>query len=168
MRTRLRLLATVPVAAAGLLGTALPAFAAADITADQAGQIAVDNYGGHVLNVESDTADGQPSWEVEIDGSAVGHIEIDVAKSSGDLLACESDEGEGSCLSAAVTGSDGGAGAGGTDEGTGNQVQPMPSGGADTGGGSTSGMEDTGLLAVGGVAMLAAGGVALWRRRIVE
>ncbi|MBW0103629.1 hypothetical protein I4I78_14470 [Pseudonocardia sp. KRD-291] len=43
---------------------------------------------------------------------------------------------------------------------------PMPAGGVETGGGSTSGTENTGLIVVGGVLLLgAAGAVAVSRRR---
>lgn len=43
---------------------------------------------------------------------------------------------------------------------------PMPSGGVETGGGSTSGIEDSGLILAGGVLLLgAAGAVAVARRR---
>ncbi|RZT83546.1 hypothetical protein EV383_0352 [Pseudonocardia sediminis] len=43
---------------------------------------------------------------------------------------------------------------------------PMPSGGVETGGGSTSGIEDSGLIVAGGVLLLgAAGAVAVSRRR---
>ncbi|MCM2413545.1 hypothetical protein [Streptomyces sp. RKAG290] len=45
-------------------------------------------------------------------------------------------------------------------------VGSMPAGGVETGGGSTEGVESPGLLAAGGVAVLAAGGLFAARRRI--
>lgn len=42
---------------------------------------------------------------------------------------------------------------------------PMPDGGVATGGGSTSGVEDLGLIAAGAAALVASGGVALVARR---
>jgi hypothetical protein len=41
--------------------------------------------------VEPDTAQGQPSWEVEIDGSNQGRIEVDVAQAAGAVLTTERD-----------------------------------------------------------------------------
>lgn len=49
-----------------------------------------------------------------------------------------------------------------------SQMSNVPSGGAATGGGSTSGVEDGGLLALGGVAVIAAGGALAYRRRGVQ
>jgi hypothetical protein len=45
---------------------------------------------------------------------------------------------------------------------------PLPSGGVATGGGSTSGVEDLALLAVGGALLVAAGAVFALRRRVVR
>jgi hypothetical protein len=47
-----------------------------------------------------------------------------------------------------------------------SQMSSVPSGGAATGGGSTSGTEDTGLLALGGTAIAVAGGALAYRRRV--
>lgn len=57
----------------------------------EAGKIATGKYGGRVLEVESDHAKGQPSWEVEIAGSHEGRIEVDVAKHGGRILEMEHD-----------------------------------------------------------------------------
>ena len=60
---------------------------------DQAGaaRIAIQKYGGHSLGVEQDTAQGQPSWEVELAESDQGRIEVDVAQRTGAILTAERD-----------------------------------------------------------------------------
>ncbi|WP_370969789.1 PepSY domain-containing protein [Amycolatopsis sp. cg9] len=57
----------------------------------QAARIATDKYGGRSLGVEQDTAQGQPSWEVEIADSNQGRIEVDVAQQTGAVLTMERD-----------------------------------------------------------------------------
>ena len=49
-----------------------------------------------------------------------------------------------------------------------SQMSDMPSGGAQTGSGSTSGTEDTGLLVAGGLALAAGGALVMRRRRSVD
>lgn len=49
---------------------------------------------------------------------------------------------------------------------TASQMSQMPSGAAGTGGGSTSGIQDEGMLALGGGLVLAAGGALAMRRRL--
>lgn len=49
---------------------------------------------------------------------------------------------------------------------TASQMGQTPVGSSPTGGGSTSGLEDEGILAIGGALMLAAGGVFAARRRL--
>jgi hypothetical protein len=48
-----------------------------------------------------------------------------------------------------------------------SQMTQMPTGGANTGGGGTSGVQDPWLFGFGGAALLAAGGALLMRRRTV-
>ena len=62
--------------------------AAVEHAVDQAGaaRIAIQKYGGHSLGVEQDTAQGQPSWEVELAESDQGRIEVDVAQRTGAIL----------------------------------------------------------------------------------
>ncbi|WP_284743417.1 PepSY domain-containing protein [Amycolatopsis sp. RTGN1] len=57
----------------------------------EAARVATQKYGGHSLGVEQDTAQGRPSWEVEIDGSDQGRIEVDVAQATGAILTIERD-----------------------------------------------------------------------------
>ncbi|MGH3503120.1 MAG: PepSY domain-containing protein [Nocardioidaceae bacterium] len=47
-----------------------------DVSKKQAAEIATGRYGGKIINVESDTEHGQPTWEVEIRGSRQGRIEV--------------------------------------------------------------------------------------------
>jgi len=49
-----------------------------------------------------------------------------------------------------------------TSSGTAGQMKQMPSGGVSTGGGSTAGVENTGLIGAGSAALLAAGGAAAY------
>jgi uncharacterized membrane protein YkoI len=62
-------------------------------TVDQAeaAQIATQHYGGHSLGVEQDTAQGRPSWEVELADSNQGRIEVDIAQQTGAILTMERD-----------------------------------------------------------------------------
>ena len=46
---------------------------------------------GRSLGVERDTAQGQPSWEVEIADSSQGRIEVDVTQQTGAVLSMERD-----------------------------------------------------------------------------
>lgn len=61
------------------------------IPQDQAGKIVTDQYGGQVINVEPDTAKGEPSWEVEVRDSKQGRIEVDVSQATGAVLEMEHD-----------------------------------------------------------------------------
>ena len=54
-------------------------------------EMRTDEYGGRSLGVERDTAQGQPSWEVEIADSSQGRIEVDVAQQTGAVLSMERD-----------------------------------------------------------------------------
>lgn len=58
---------------------------------EQAGKIVTDAYGGQVINVEADHANGGPSWEVEVSNSNQGRIEDDVAQSHGAIVEMERD-----------------------------------------------------------------------------
>ena len=66
--------------------------AAGPVTADEAGKIATDAYGGTVKNVESDTYSGAPVWEVEVKDSDQGRIEVKVAKDTGEILNVEHED----------------------------------------------------------------------------
>lgn len=153
--------AVIGVAGLLVLGTASPGFAA--VGADQAGQIVVDRFGGQIKSVESDSENGQPTWEVELEASPqYGRIELDVAKSSGEVIACEPEDGQGTCPADLSTGDAGATGQVDDNDGDGDvdgddvagesgdrngdgevdgadaavggpQVSPMPDGGADTG-----------------------------------
>jgi hypothetical protein len=49
-----------------------------------------------------------------------------------------------------------------------SQVSPVPSGGVQTGGGSTAGLQDGGLFVLGGAMLAAAAGTFALRRRAVR
>ncbi|MFI5583393.1 PepSY domain-containing protein [Amycolatopsis sp. NPDC051758] len=57
----------------------------------EAARIATQKYGGRSLGVEQDTAQGQPSWEVELADSNQGRIEVDVAQGTSAVLTMERD-----------------------------------------------------------------------------
>lgn len=61
------------------------------ISKAQAEQIATDAYGGTVKETENDDYKGTPAWEVEINDSKKGRIEIKVDKQTGDILDYEQD-----------------------------------------------------------------------------
>lgn len=61
------------------------------VASEQAGRIATDRFGGRVLNVESDTAEGEPSWEVEVADSQQGRIEVDISQATGAVVEMERD-----------------------------------------------------------------------------
>lgn len=57
------------------------------ISSTQAGNIAVQQYGGTVNNVTAITYNKTPTWEVEIDGTAQGKIKVEISQSDGTVLA---------------------------------------------------------------------------------
>ena len=61
------------------------------ISKDQAADIVKKQYGGTILNVESDSHDGSPAWEVEVSDSKEGRIEVDVDKATGKIVEMEKD-----------------------------------------------------------------------------
>lgn len=61
------------------------------ISKERAGKIVTDKYGGEVINVEADTHDGEPVWEVEVKNSHEGRIEVDVTQSGGEIVDFEHD-----------------------------------------------------------------------------
>ena len=65
--------------------------ASGPVDREQAGRVATARYGGRVLNVEADTARGEPTWEVEVADSRAGRIEVDVAQRTGEILEMERD-----------------------------------------------------------------------------
>ena len=87
------LVATAACSSSPPAAPAAPAAPAGSHAFDQAAaaQIATQKYGGHSLGVEQDTAQGQPSWEVEIADSNQGRIEVDVAQRTGAVLTMEHD-----------------------------------------------------------------------------
>lgn len=58
---------------------------------EQAGAIATDKYGGTVSSIEDDSYKGEPAWEVEINDSTQGRIEVKVSKASGEILFVDQD-----------------------------------------------------------------------------
>lgn len=69
--------------------TAPPTTATRQISQQQAGTIATGTYGGHVREIEADDEDDQPTWEVEIDNSRQGDIEVDVSRDTGQVVKVE-------------------------------------------------------------------------------
>lgn len=61
------------------------------ISKSEAEQIAIDKYGGTVKEIEGDDYKGIPAWEVEINDSKKGRIEVKVDKKTGDILDYEQD-----------------------------------------------------------------------------
>lgn len=57
----------------------------------RAGKIVTDKYGGNVISIESNHENGQPTWEVEVENSSKGRIEVDVAKRDGSIVELETD-----------------------------------------------------------------------------
>lgn len=47
------------------------------VNAVEAAAIAVDRFGGRVVEAELDESGGRPIWEIEMAGAAVGEIEVD-------------------------------------------------------------------------------------------
>lgn len=68
-----------------------PTVSAGTVTQEQAGEIVTAEYGGRVLNVESDTNGTEEVWEVEVADSSKGRIEVDVSKTTGEIVEFESD-----------------------------------------------------------------------------
>jgi hypothetical protein len=62
------------------------------ISRDQAAAIAIDTHGGRVLHVEAGTEDGRPTWEVELAGSDLGRIEVEVDQQSGAIADVERED----------------------------------------------------------------------------
>lgn len=91
---------TVPTAAAGGGGgsaptatrPAQPAPSGDAITAEEAGRIATDRYGGQIEEIDRDDLDGRPVWEVEIDNSNEGDIEVKVDRQTGEILKVDHDD----------------------------------------------------------------------------
>ncbi|MCX7522111.1 PepSY domain-containing protein [Microbacterium sp. STN6] len=61
------------------------------VNRDQAGQIAVSKYGGTVKNIDSDTFQAAEVWEVELQNSNEGRIEVKISKTNGSILKTEKD-----------------------------------------------------------------------------
>lgn len=62
-----------------------------DISKSEAEKIATDKYGGTVKETEGDDYKGSPVWEVEINDSSQGRIEVKVDKKTGEILDVERD-----------------------------------------------------------------------------
>lgn len=58
---------------------------------DDASAIATAKYGGAVTSVEDDSYKREPAWEVEIEDSTEGRIEVKVSKATGEILEVEND-----------------------------------------------------------------------------
>lgn len=80
-----------PPAAPPVAPSAPSAPSAGPVTPERAGQIATGRFGGRVLNVEPDTANGESTWEVEVADSQQGRIEVDVSQATGAVVEMERD-----------------------------------------------------------------------------
>jgi uncharacterized membrane protein YkoI len=85
--------ATPPAAATGIAPTtpSVSSTSSAAISKDDAAKIVTAQYGGDVVGVESDSHDGEPTWEVEVRNSNEGRIEVDVDQSSGKIVEVKRD-----------------------------------------------------------------------------
>lgn len=61
------------------------------ISKEDASKIATDEYGGVAKSVEDDWHKGVLTWEVEIDDSRLGKIEVEVDKATGEIVSMERD-----------------------------------------------------------------------------
>lgn len=61
------------------------------LSMEQGGSIATDEYGGTITSIEGDDYKGEPAWEVELEGSSEGRIEVKVSKATGQILEVEND-----------------------------------------------------------------------------
>lgn len=84
----------LPVAACGGGGSGSPPASSgnapaesAKVTKKKASRIATDKYGGKGISVEPDHQKGTATWEVEVKNSRKGRIEVDVAKTTGKIVA---------------------------------------------------------------------------------
>lgn len=68
-----------------------PPVGAAPADPRQAGLIVTERYGGHVVRVEPDEDDGQPTWSVSVRGSDQGDIRGQVSQRTGTLLDLDRD-----------------------------------------------------------------------------
>ncbi len=58
---------------------------------EQAGVIAIDEYGGTILRIEDDSDEGEPTWRVGLEGSDDGRIAVMVSKVTGQILHVDND-----------------------------------------------------------------------------
>ncbi|WP_410637726.1 PepSY domain-containing protein [Amycolatopsis sp. lyj-346] len=82
---------SAPAPAPAPAPSSAPAAPAHVVDQAEAARIATQKYGGHSLGVEQDSAQGKPSWEVEIADSGEGRIEVDIAQQTGAILTMEHD-----------------------------------------------------------------------------
>lgn len=59
------------------------------ISISEAEQTTLDRFGGTVTEAKADTHNGTPVWEIDVDGSDEGDIEVKVDRQTGEIVAWE-------------------------------------------------------------------------------
>lgn len=62
------------------------------ISRERAGQIVTDEFGGVVEDIDDDSYNNRPTWEVEVRDSREGNIEAEVDRQTGEILYWERDD----------------------------------------------------------------------------
>lgn len=62
-----------------------------EISRAEAERIALDEFGGTIDDIDDDSHNNRPTWEIEIKGSREGDIEVEVDRQTGEILHWERD-----------------------------------------------------------------------------
>ena len=61
------------------------------VSREDAGRIAQEAFGGVIDDIDANSHNGRPTWEVELDNSREGDIEVDIDRETGEILHWEND-----------------------------------------------------------------------------